>query len=565
LLTPAQTRMQECVYRRPKSCSLIDHELGWQHGISEQTCDECWHSPTDHLSGEVRSKVVLTVKGQLLKEDGTVLTGASMEVLDALVLKHKAEPYKMLQVAMARWGPEVGKKLADKWSYTAKLPDVPSIETAVSTPNDRWQTVRESWEQATSFFKSQLSAGLTSKKVALTVKNQRHISCTGRNLEGEFVADPCPALAKGKVGLYCNECGCGDRDVARLTGEGYTKLDYPYLECPRKRAGFSNSKLRGYDLEHMVKRVVLLNLDRRLDRWNEVMGQFAQDWPFRKPVRWRAIDGQKCPTPYEWRSGGGAWGCMQSHRQILEQCLLDGVDSILVLEDDALLMPNFREDLTAFMTEVPPDWECLMLGGQHMKAPIPVSERVVRCTNTQRTHAYILRGSIIRDLYREWVSRKGHCDHSMGPFCADRRTYAPTRFLIAQKGGSSDISGRVDKVRSWDAPQDKALVYVAIRATSQEVTAMRQAYHFGYTLDERGVDVGLNGIFADQKFDSDKLTRGWLPMLQWEAESLRRPVMIWHPEAEKWLLELQKALGNRLVVVHGSVEVTDGCESQVGS
>jgi hypothetical protein len=45
-------------------------------------------------------------------------------------------------------------------------------------------------------------------------------------------------------GYFCGGCGCGNNDLARLDADSpdeYTKLHYPYLECPLKRSGFSNA------------------------------------------------------------------------------------------------------------------------------------------------------------------------------------------------------------------------------------------------------------------------------------------------------------------------------------
>ena len=142
-----------------------------------------------------------------------------------------------------------------------------------------------------------------------------------------------------------------------------------------------------------------------------------------------AIDGNKVPVPIGWGAGGGAWGCMQSHRQILERAVMDDVRALLVLEDDACFRTTFRDDAMRFLSSVPPDWDGLMLGGQHINCnPVAVLPGIVRCVNCQRTHAYAVRGRYLRDLYQKWCSSSGHCDHVMGPFQVNYNVYAPSRF-----------------------------------------------------------------------------------------------------------------------------------------
>lgn len=78
----------------------------------------------------------------------------------------------------------------------------------------------------------------------------RVISC-----HGDIIHPACQYRAYSETGKYhyCNECGCGEREVARISEIGSTKdrpsfglkptkLDYPYLACPIGRPGFSNAK-----------------------------------------------------------------------------------------------------------------------------------------------------------------------------------------------------------------------------------------------------------------------------------------------------------------------------------
>lgn len=401
--------------------------------------------------------------------------------------------------------------------------------------------------KVSAFLKSQESRGFSGKRVELSVRGMRLASCNG--CEG--------AKDRGDGRKVCGLCECGEGDGVVLDwgSERYGKLDFPYLECPLGKEGFSNEgdawpgvKV-GQGLDGFVEKAYVINLDGRQDRlkmfWDG-LGKVGSDWPFPMPERWRGVNGRKVPLPYGWRAGSGAWGCMQSHRQILEKCILDGVECVAVFEDDAVFVDGFADKWKKFLAEVPDDWECLMIGGQHInqskERPELVSVNVFRCKNAQRTHGYILRGQAIRDLYQEWVSTLGHCDHIMGPFLgARKKTYAPVEFLVVQGESKSDITGRNEPERAWKTGFESVELTLVLGSPEAVNGIRRKGLHFGNWRDEVGVDRGLNEVFKGGDFDRKKMV-DWIGVLKWEAVAVGASVMIWHPAAGKWRKELEEMI-----------------------
>jgi hypothetical protein len=205
------------------------------------------------------------------------------------------------------------------------------------------------------------------------------------------------------------------------------------------------------DLSEAFDRVVVVNLARRPERI-ERFWTLLTDWPFKKPQRFEAVDGQAVGTPAGWDKGPGAWGCLLSHRQILGQALKDGVRSMLVLEDDAFPVDNFSALAARFLRDVPVDWDGLMFGTQHLREPEPVSPGLVKCIASNRTHAYAVRGKFMSTLLQFWESTTNdHCDIILSSLMRHFNVYAPEPLLIGQDCGHSDVTGRREYLRFLSA------------------------------------------------------------------------------------------------------------------
>jgi hypothetical protein len=94
----------------------------------------------------------------------------------------------------------------------------------------------------------------------------------------------------------------------------------------------------------MFNRIVLINLDKRKDRLGSMQAKLSSCKTLSGWVRERAIHGDSVGCPHWFSQGPGAWGCARSHLRVLESAILDGIDSLLVLEDDAIFADDFRRE-----------------------------------------------------------------------------------------------------------------------------------------------------------------------------------------------------------------------------
>lgn len=313
-------------------------------------------------------------------------------------------------------------------------------------------------------------------------------------------------------------------------------------------------------------RVVLINLKRRNDRIEAFrLRQASHGWELPEPTIFRAIEGNAVGVPAWYQAGGGAYGCMRSHQSVIEQAIMDDIETLLVLEDDVTWRAVDDESawgrFRKFMEDVPADWEVLMLGGQHQRHPISVKPGVAKCTDCQRTHAYAIRRSAMKDLLRLWHSCNTHIDHRMGPWLSTRKAYAPDPFLFGQSAGQSDISGKRNPDKFWIPPSTNQIV-VYLKTTKEIVEQLRgRGFHIGYDLDsETGYDKGLRSAAIQMGAVRSALIRKWLDAVLWEAASLENAIpTLWHPGIA--VNELREIHFGEIVEIEG--DSVDSCLSQL--
>ena len=304
----------------------------------------------------------------------------------------------------------------------------------------------------------------------------------------------------------------------------------------------------------VFERVCVINLDRRPDRWREFLERLPADWPFAPPTRVSAVDGTLCPPPDWWRPGAGAWGCYRSHARVIEQALCEGVSSLLILEDDATFPPDFTPRALSFLGRLPPDWQMLYLGGQHLRTrtrpPTRLAEDLYRPFNVNRTHAYALRGDMREVVYRHLNGRDWraghHIDHHYGRLHMEQRhrIYCPAAWLVGQDEGRSDIAARAFKTRFWPAAESLAgrpagppfVAVVGLHSSGSSCLA-GVLYHLGLHLGNKFVGFygrdpgGLCG------FEAEGLARICEEAVPFPATELALPPEAIRARLAKWIGE----------------------------
>lgn len=266
-------------------------------------------------------------------------------------------------------------------------------------------------------------------------------------------------------------------------------------------------------LSATFQRVSCVSLDRRTDRWQRFQENIADvGWPFATVERFSAIDGKKVGTPPWWKQGGGAWGCFSSHMAIIQDSINRGIESVLLLEDDALFPPGFPERAQALFDAIPSDWECVYLGGQHLGRPRTAVPGVVVPHNVNRTHCWGLRGAGLKIVYRHLLDfadhlkhPRHHIDHRLGVLHERDgiKVYAASPWIVGQAGSvRSNINGKIfEQDRFWNSarkptvPQTTSFVAVIGLHRSGSSCLAGVLHNLGLHLGNKFTGYEANGGF----------------------------------------------------------------------
>jgi GR25 family glycosyltransferase involved in LPS biosynthesis len=148
---------------------------------------------------------------------------------------------------------------------------------------------------------------------------------------------------------------------------------------------------------------VCINLDRRPERRRRMKDKF-EEHGIRAVRMFAALDGESLDIPAHWSHTPGAYGCLRSHLRVVEEARGARLPSVLIFEDDAVFDPDLREKFSAYVRQLPRDWDMLYFGALHKDELVPVSDNVVRLTRSNSTYAYALRDTIF-DAFIELNAR----------------------------------------------------------------------------------------------------------------------------------------------------------------
>lgn len=187
-------------------------------------------------------------------------------------------------------------------------------------------------------------------------------------------------------------------------------------------------------------KIYCINLDRRVDRWNECLEIFSKH--NMNVERFSGIDGN---PGYEKLNGAtdGDIGCTLSHYELVKKLKSEGIKEALILEDDVEFSEDFDPDFLEFIVGyAPKDWDMIYFGGNHVKEPTPVNTIYSKVNHTYTTHAYIIRDTVYDKVIELHGQGQKQVDVYYSEIQKEYNCYITNKVWAWQRGSYSDIQNQ---------------------------------------------------------------------------------------------------------------------------
>jgi GR25 family glycosyltransferase involved in LPS biosynthesis len=189
-------------------------------------------------------------------------------------------------------------------------------------------------------------------------------------------------------------------------------------------------------MNEYFEKIYCINLDKRLDRWNEAQEQFKKH--NLDVERFPAILGN--PENIPTKIIPGHVGCVLSHYNVVKKADESGFNQILILEDDVVFCEDLQEKFNQFIKQVPKDWDMLYFGGNHNSEPLEkITDNVYKIHKTYTTHAYAIRKPIYKVVMKMFPKLQFEVDVMYSMLQNSFNCYVFRPHLAWQQDGYSDI------------------------------------------------------------------------------------------------------------------------------
>lgn len=204
-------------------------------------------------------------------------------------------------------------------------------------------------------------------------------------------------------------------------------------------------------IDNYVDRIFIININERIDKYQKMIKQFEK-YNIHNFERFNA-----CVVTYEDIHNDknksifaskiyfkNAIGCKYSHLQVIQEAKKRNYTKILILEDDALLNPNFIQLFNSIIPKLDTlNWDMFYLGADHWEKGTPTDFiNIKKVQNAYTTSSYILHQKIYDEILQNAPKIPIEIDTFYVKYIQNKyNVYAIYPNLITQYSSLSDISG----------------------------------------------------------------------------------------------------------------------------
>ncbi len=203
------------------------------------------------------------------------------------------------------------------------------------------------------------------------------------------------------------------------------------------------------DILKHFDRVYCINMDKRPDRWEQAQVEFKKMGIENDVIRWSGVE-----------NSDGNLGCTLSHKTLIEHCKAEGLNNVLIFEDDVLFVETDTDKLEEAFGELKAleNWDLFYVGvtmAPQLNSFRRVTDNLLRTTFAYTTHAYAVNAQAFDPMIEAWdeTIRNGHniVDTTLCTKIVQGRgkSFVMDPIYAIQQPGLSDIGHNVIDSYEW--------------------------------------------------------------------------------------------------------------------
>jgi len=189
-----------------------------------------------------------------------------------------------------------------------------------------------------------------------------------------------------------------------------------------------DQKMANQDLVNAFKKFdasFCINLDESIKRWNDVQPEFEKIGVHVE--RFSAIKPDNFIEGFRWPA---EYGCYLSHMAVIQKAFDDGLDNVLVFEDDVMFLEGYEEVLVKALEELPEDWDMFFLGLRPEEDLEPFSNNLYKAHYFNCAQAYAVNKKTMKGLLDV---KPEILDVLYGKYTKNHNVYTPNKLVCTQR------------------------------------------------------------------------------------------------------------------------------------